>query len=71
MPDTEPVDMEKKAYRVREYAEAYGLDPMTLYRAIYRGELPAIKVGRSIRITEEGFRSFIKEANPRQKENEG
>ena len=60
--------MEKKGYRVREYAEAYGLDPMTLYRAIYRGELPAIKIGRSIRITEEGMASFIREANPQRKD---
>ena len=63
--------MERRGHRVRDLAEAYDLNPMTLYRAIYRGDLPALKIGRSVRITEEGIQSYIKSANPPRRSNPG
>ncbi|OGO25239.1 MAG: hypothetical protein A2W33_06455 [Chloroflexi bacterium RBG_16_52_11] len=56
--------MEKRYYKIKDLARICGLEEMTIRRAIYRGDLPAVKIGRSVRITEEGFRSYIKPANP-------
>jgi len=56
--------MEKQFYRIKDLARICGLEEMTLRRAIYRGDLPAVKIGRSVRITEEGFLSFVKPAIP-------
>lgn len=46
--------LDKEAITVKEYAAAYGVNRKTVYAAIGRGELPVIRVGRSIRILRRG-----------------
>jgi len=49
---------ERIAIPVAEAARALGVHPMTLRRAIYRGELPAIQLGRKLLIPREAFRQL-------------
>ena len=42
--------MERIFFRVREVAEQFGLEDSSILRWIYRGKLPALKVGRAWRI---------------------
>ncbi len=44
---------------VREVAERLKVSTKTVYRLVYRGELPAYKVGRSVRVQEEDLKSFL------------
>lgn len=39
-----------KAYTLRQVAEALNLNVITLYRRVSDGSLPAVRVGRAIRI---------------------
>jgi excisionase family DNA binding protein len=55
--------------KIKELAEDAGLNPTTLYRAIARGELEAVRLGpRSIRVTEDAFRRFLRPVPPRIKD---
>ena len=51
--------------KIKELAEDAGLNPMTLYRAIARGELEAVRLGRrSIRVTDDAFRRYLRPIHP-------
>lgn len=41
---------DRRSITVKDYAAEHGLNRKTVYGAVERGELPAIRVGRSIRI---------------------
>ena len=43
----------RKPYKVKEYAERAGLSPNGVYQMIARGEIPAVRFGRAIRIPAE------------------
>ncbi len=45
MSETEPLTM-----KVREFAEATDTAPSTVYAAIARGDLPAMWIGKSVRL---------------------
>ena len=49
-------------YTVKEVAEMLKVSDMSIYRAVKSGQLPGIKVGGAIRITEEALRDFLKPA---------
>lgn len=42
-----------------QVAAALHVAPMTVYRLIERGELPAVKVGRSVRIHVDDVQAFL------------
>ena len=42
--------MEDKMLSVKELATQYRISPLTIYRMIKAGKIPAYKVGKSIRI---------------------
>ena len=42
--------MNDKVYTIGEVAEHYKLNPMTVWRWIRKGKLPAFKIGRFYRI---------------------
>ena len=46
---------------VPEVAEALRVSKMTVYRLIEREELPAARVGRSLRVPERGFHRYVQE----------
>ncbi len=55
MTDQETVD-KRETLTVPEAAELLGVNPRTVYVAIERGECPAIRVGRNIRVPTARFR---------------
>jgi excisionase family DNA binding protein len=48
-----------KLLRVAEVAETLSVSPMTIYRMIKAGELPAIRIGRSYRIEQRTVDAFL------------
>jgi len=52
------MDRQPVYYTVKEVAQILKLAPGTIYRAIYRGDLKYIKIGRAIRIPEESLREL-------------
>lgn len=43
-------EIEQRLLRLREAAKYLGLDPSTVFRAIKRGEIPAVRIGRALRV---------------------
>ena len=43
---------------VKEMAEELRLSPMTIYRLVQAGEIPAYRVGRSFRVTTAAFKAY-------------
>lgn len=52
--------MEHELMLVSEVAEKLRTSKMSVYRAINKGELDAIRVGRSYRVRREVFQAFMK-----------
>lgn len=44
---------------VREIASRLGLSKMTIYRLVDAGTIPAVRVGRSLRVSREDFESYL------------
>ncbi len=55
--------IDKKYYTAKEIAASLAVTPMTVYRLAERGELKAIRVGKSIRFDAEAVEEFIKNAS--------
>lgn len=53
---------EVKFLTVAEVAEAMRVSKMTVYRLVHSGELPAVRVGRSFRVSEETVQDYLKGA---------
>lgn len=49
----------KLLLKVPEAAEVTGYAPSFLWRLIQRGDLPAVRVGRSVRIRRDDLEAFI------------
>ena len=45
---------------VKDVAAFLKVNPMTVYRAIETGELAHVRVGRSIRVTQEALNDYLK-----------
>ena len=44
---------------VAEVATALRVSKMTIYRLIHSGELPAMRIGRSFRVSEAAYHSYL------------
>lgn len=53
--------MPTKLYKIPEIAEAWGICERSVRRAIYDGRLQCVRIGRSVRVSDEQMRSFIEE----------
>ena len=53
---------EVKFLTVAEVAAAMRVSKMTVYRLVHSGELPAVRVGRSFRVSEEAVHNYLKGA---------
>ena len=51
-----------KFLTVSEVAKAMRVSKMTVYRLIHNGELPAVRVGRSFRVTMEAVQSYLEQS---------
>lgn len=47
--------------KVEEIAEAFDVSKMTIYRLIWAGELPAVRLGRAIRVSDAVLRQKVRE----------
>jgi excisionase family DNA binding protein len=62
------MDFMKRLNTIRELAEAAGQNPATLYRAIARGDLEAVRLGpRSLRVSDDAFRRYLRPVHPEEK----
>lgn len=57
--ESEAVSAPREAYQVREVAALLGLPQSTVYEHIYRGKLPAIKIGRYRLVTRRQLAAYI------------
>ena len=56
-----PGDMsEAKFLTVAEVAAMMRVSKMTVYRLVHGGELPAVRVGRSFRVTEDDVNEYLR-----------
>ena len=49
-----------KFLTVAEVAAVMRVSKMTVYRLVHNGELPAVRVGRSFRVSEEDVNEYLK-----------
>ncbi len=46
-------------YTVKTLAERLAVTPMTIYRLVDQGKLPAVKIGRALRFDPEAVATFL------------
>jgi excisionase family DNA binding protein len=47
---------------VAEVADIMRVSKMTVYRLVHNGELPAVRVGRSFRVTEDDVNEYLRKS---------
>ena len=57
--DTDTMSDKKRRFSVQEAATVLGVNDRTVYRLIERGELDAVKPGRSYTITRSHLREYV------------
>ena len=58
-----PGDMsEVKFLTIAEVAAKMRVSKMTVYRLVHSGELPALRVGRSFRVTEDDVNEYLRKS---------
>lgn len=58
-----PEDMSGAVFlTIAEVADRMRVSKMTVYRFVHGGELPAVRVGRSFRVTEEDLNEFLRKS---------
>jgi excisionase family DNA binding protein len=63
MPAHEPGDIsDVKFLTVAEVAATMRVSKMTVYRLVHSGELPAVRVGRSFRVTEHDVNEYLRKS---------
>ena len=61
MPTNPPGDIsEVKFLTVAEVAALMRVSKMTVYRLVHNGDLPAVRVGRSFRVSEDDVHEYIR-----------
>ena len=53
---------EVKFLTVAEVAATMRVSKMTVYRLVHNGELPAVRVGRSFRVTEDDVNDYLRKS---------
>lgn len=57
--------------KIRELAEAAGLNVNTLYRAIRAGDLEAVRLGpRCLRVSDDAFKRYLRPVHPEGENND-
>ena len=55
------VNLPTKLYKVPEIAESWGICERSVRRAIANGSLQCVRIGRSVRVSDEQMKNFIEE----------
>lgn len=58
--DRQVPPIERLLLRVEEAAEALGLSRSGIYNLISAGEIPVVRMGRSVRVPAEALREYVK-----------
>lgn len=58
----------KQVMTVKEIAEYMDMHPMTIYKYVKAGKIPAFKIGASWRIKRDTMQKWIKESEQQRKE---
>ena len=53
---------ESKFLTIAEVAAKMRVSKMTVYRLVHGGELPAVRVGRSFRVTEDDVNEYLRKS---------
>ena len=53
---------EVKFLTIAEVAATMRVSKMTVYRLVHNGDLPAVRVGRSFRVTEEDVNEYLRKS---------
>lgn len=53
---------DKKFLTVAEVAQMMRVSKMTVYRLVHNGDLPALRVGRSFRVTEQDVDAYLQKS---------
>jgi excisionase family DNA binding protein len=61
-PSLDPTLSEVRFLTVAEVAAVMRVSKMTVYRMVHSGELPAVRVGRSFRVTEKAVHDYLRAA---------
>jgi excisionase family DNA binding protein len=51
-----------KFLTIAEVASVMRVSKMTVYRLVHNGELPAVRVGRSFRVTEDNVNEYLRKS---------
>ena len=62
MPKSERPLPEVSFLTVKEVADLMRVSKMTVYRLVHSGELPAVRVGRSFRVTEDDVNEYLRKS---------
>ena len=63
MAATPPQDMSEAHFlTIAEVAAKMRVSKMTVYRLVHGGELPAVRVGRSFRVTEDDVNDYLRKS---------
>lgn len=63
MPAHIPGDMSEMEFlTIAEVAAKMRVSKMTVYRLVHGGELPAVRVGRSFRVTEDDVNDYLRKS---------
>ncbi len=62
MPPNDPDISESKFLTVAEVAATMRVSKMTVYRLVHNGDLPALRVGRSFRVTEKDVDEYLRKS---------
>ena len=52
--------MEKIVFNVEEMAQMLGVKPLTIYRSVHKGKMPAVKIGKNILFPKEVMLQWLK-----------
>ena len=63
MAENTPGDMSEAQFlTIAEVAARMRVSKMTVYRLVHSGELPAVRVGRSFRVTEDDVDEYLRKS---------
>ena len=63
MAPNHPGDMSDVVFlTIAEVASKMRVSKMTVYRLVHNGELPAVRVGRSFRVTEDDVNEYLRKS---------
>lgn len=61
----QPAIVNVASYTVEQVADAFNVDPKTIRRLIWKGEMGCVRVGRAVRVTREQLDAYLAKGGAR------